>query len=288
MSDLQIDLSNIRFAIFEQVFSNIEATLKKFNIDFYVIGALARDMQFSTDNIATRTTADIDLAIYINGSEASYQEIKAYLVNKYSFTESSENAFTVISEDGHTIDLLPFGAIEVEDGVSIAGKGLTNIKVNGFKEVFRRGLIKIETTDGTSFSVASLASILLLKLIAWDDRPERRVNDPGDVASIIKNYFSLNADTIYEYHNDLFRDNDGGEDYQLEDVSGQVIGREINKIVGQTPALKARTISILESLIKKAELSSFNRSMVGNYCKSIDIAVIWLSFMLKGINEKKE
>ena len=64
MSELKIDLNNIRFAIFKQVFSDVEATLKHLDVDFYVIGALARDMLFSIDAIPTRTTADVDLAVY--------------------------------------------------------------------------------------------------------------------------------------------------------------------------------------------------------------------------------
>ncbi len=32
---------------------------------------------------------------------------------------------------------------------------------------------------------ATLPAIVLLKLIAYDDRPEHRIKDPGDIAGII-------------------------------------------------------------------------------------------------------
>ena len=286
MSKLKIDLDNIRFAVFKQIFEDIEVTFEHFNVEFYVIGALARDMIFSTVTIETRTTADVDLAIYIEGTEEQYQEIKAHLFDNYGFTQSSENAFTLISSDQHTLDLLPFGKIEVEDGVIISGKGLVNIKVNGFKEVFEEGLVKLEANDGKTFSASSLSSIILLKFLAFDDRPEMRGKDPGDVSSIIRYFFDLNASNIYDNHNDLFADNDGEEDYELEYVSAQVIGREINQVSMQTHELNERIISIIEDHIKRAERSSFIRTMVGDYCNSIDLAVTWLNFILKGIKEK--
>lgn len=285
MSELKIDLSNIRFAVFKQVFSDVEATLKHLDVDFYVIGALARDMIFSIDAIPTRTTADVDLAVYINGNEDDYKAVVDHLITNYNFVQSSMNAFTVISNDGHTLDLLPFGEIEVEDGISITGEGLTSIKVNGFREVFEDGLIKIEADGDKAFSVASLSSIILLKLIAFNDRPEMRGNDPGDVASIIKNYFALNDDDIFENHNDLFVDNEDDDEFQLEYVSAQVIGRSINKIVAQNHKLFERIKSIVKEHIEAEEKSSFVLAMVGDYCNNVELAVTWLKFVLKGIKE---
>ena len=282
MNTLKIDLSDPRFTVFHQMLNDIESALQHFNIDFYVLGALARDLFFTLDRIPTRTTADVDLAVYINGSEKQYEDLKKYLIEQSGFTEIRDNALSLISRNGHTIDLLPFGNIAVEEGVIISGRALANIKASGFNEVFQQGLIKLETVKGESFYAASLSSIVLLKLIAYDDRPEYRPNDPGDVASIIKNFFALNADNIYEHHTDLFNEND---DLSLENLSAKVIGREIKQIINQNIKLETRITTILEEHIKKAGRSSFILNMVSEYCSSTEEATKWLNHLLQGLNE---
>ncbi len=217
---LKIDLSKVRFKNFKSVFDKLEKALKEEDIDFYLLGALARDMQFSNKQISTRTTADVDIAVYINSKDDDkYRSLRRVLVQKYNFIEVKSNNIALISDNGITIDLLPFGDIEVEDGVMIKSEGFSNIKVNGFKEVHFKGLQEVISEDTGKFKVASLSSIVLLKLIAYDDRPEVRANDPGDVASIIANYFELNTDNIYKKHNDLFE----GDQVDLAVIGARVI-----------------------------------------------------------------
>ena len=51
-----------------------------------VLGALARDMLFSIEEINTRTTADVDLAVYINTSDEDvYQLLQNRLIDDYGF-----------------------------------------------------------------------------------------------------------------------------------------------------------------------------------------------------------
>lgn len=281
-NELKINLSGARFNNFKSVFDSLENCLKEVGIDFYVLGALARDMLFSNEGISTRTTADVDLAVYINSKDEDiYQLLRKILIDNYGFTESNENNIALISAEGTTIDLLPFGEIEVQDGVTIAGEGLSSIKVNGFKEVHSKGLEEVDSEELGNFKVAKLASIILLKLIAFDDRPEMRGNDPGDVASIIANYFDINADNIYENHNDLFE----GDEIELPLIAAQVIGRELKSVLLENEELSQRVTTILEIHISKAEKSPFILGMIGEFCEQTDTAVIWLKRILTGINE---
>ena len=279
---LQIDLSKARFKNFKSVFEKLEKALIEAEIDFYVLGALARDMHFSVEHIDTRTTADVDLAVYINSREDDkYKSLRNNLVLNHDFRETKNNNFALISPEGVTIDLLPFGEIEIQDGVRFEGEGLLNIKVNGFKEVHLKGLQEVISDNEVTFKVANLSSIVLLKLIAFDDRPEWRTNDPGDIASIIANYFDLNADNIYENHNDLFET----DQVELTDIAAQVIGREINIVLKENEKLHERVIHIIENHISKAEKSPFILGMIGDFCKQIDTAVLWMKTILQGINE---
>lgn len=281
---MKVNLNNARFKLFKEMFPILEDALTNFGVDFYVLGALARDMLYSTEDTPSRTTADIDLALYISGGEEKYKAVLDYLKDNHDFVQHEGNAFSVISASGHTIDLLPFGDIEVEDGVSITGQGLVDIKVNGFREVFEAGLVKLESDEGYNFSVASLAAIVLLKLIAFDDRPEQRLKDPGDVASIIHHYFELNEEDIFENHSDLFAEYDGKE-FSLQQVAAEVVGRKIFVLVDSSEILRKRIHSILNQHISADEKSKFIRGMVGDKCETVDQAVNWLELVNKGITE---
>ena len=135
--------------------------------------------------------------------------------------------YVLFSPNGHQVDILPFGAIEIDEKVQIKGTGLTSISVNGFSEVYNSGTAEVQLDTGHHFKVASLSSIVLLKLIAYDDRPEQRAKDGRDVGSIIEHYFELQAEHIYEHHADLFTETE--KDIELQDIGATVIGREIKR-----------------------------------------------------------
>lgn len=123
------------------------------------------------------------------------------------------------------IDILPFGQLEVDDGVTVKGEGLNRIKVNGFKEVYLASVEHAYVLDDKQFKVATLPGIFLLKIIAFDDRPEQRPNDPEDCIRIVQKYIDLQEDFIFDNHNDLFSD----DNLAREQISARVIGREMRK-----------------------------------------------------------
>lgn len=110
-----------------------------------------------------------------------------------------------------------------------------------------------------------------MKLIAFDDRPEKRTKDARDIASIISHFFDLQADLIYNDHTDLFTDDN--DNRSLEEISAIVIGREIRKIVGSNESLKERLHQILHSHIDLKEESSFVRNMVAETGRTVEKSV---------------
>ena len=123
------------------------------------------------------------------------------------------------------------------------------------KEVFERGIEGVIFDDGATYQVATIPAIVLLKFIAWDDRPEYRLKDLQDIAVILDNYFHRFSDDIYDNHSDLF------DNRELEEIAAYVIGRKIKSIIGDSADLKKRIIHILtdkqkaiaERLILKTE-----------------------------------
>lgn len=258
----------------------MEETFRKLSIDFYLIGAIARDIWYAKGNAVSTGTRDVDFAIFIS-NQNDYETLKNYLVKEKNFVESKTNDFVVISSEGHTVDLLPFGEIEIDSKINIAGGGLTSIQANGFKEVYESGIATIELEIGHAFQVATLPAIVLLKLISYDDRPEQRFKDPRDIAGIIQHYFDLQSDNIYENHSDLFE----FENFTIQKAGARVIGREIKTIIGSNALLKERITGILTEHIYQAEKSVFIRNMQTGDNFVLSVAMDWLNEIQKGITE---
>ena len=269
-----MSLNNFKEGGLKEIFDALEEAFRATDIDYYLIGAQARDIWYAKGGKISRQTKDIDFAV-LAGSLADYQSVREYLKSHNSFAETKGNSFVMLTPDGIQVDIFPFGEIEIDDGVEIAGEGLTSIKVNGFKEVYQSGTEELETQTGHFFKVASLPAIVLLKLIAFDDRPEKRMKDALDIASILNHFFDLQADLIYEKHNDLF----GDDTVTLEEISASVIGREIKKIVGGNTTLLHRLINILEGHIAMKEKSAFLRSMIGDSEATIENKIKLLQSM---------
>jgi len=251
-------------------------------IDFYILGALARDVWFTKQGLAALGTKDVDFAILISGVEQFYQ-LKERLIEKHGFEKVRTNEFVLLGSNQMQIDILPFGQLEVEDGVAVKGEGLNRIKVNGFKEVYFASVEDAFVLHDKQFKVATLPGIFLLKIIAFDDRPEQRPNDPEDCISIILNYFNLQSDLIYNHHNDLF----GDDHFALEQISARVIGREMKKSLDRNDELHERATKILKGHIAQREKSSFILRMASFVYIGTEDCVRYLEEVLSGITEKK-
>jgi predicted nucleotidyltransferase len=260
----------------------LERGLAHFNIDFYLIGAVARDVWMrGIHKIAPRrTTRDIDFAVLIN-DKGVYEQLKDYLIQKEDFQPYSGNSFVLLWKDRGQVDLLPFGAIEDDEGkVTIEGTGYTTIHVDGFKEVYEEGLPEVELEQEHRFKLCSLPGIVLLKLIAWSDRPEARVSDIKDISDILNHFFDMHADEIYERHNDLF-----DEKTELIEIAAHVMGREIGKILKRNEALFQRIRKLLEVNIAQSSSSPIAMIMTGYFNNTMEENIKLLDRMKQGIFE---
>lgn len=278
-----MNLNNVREGELKDVFNILEEVFNILKIDYYLIGAIARDVWYSKSKNQFRSTKDIDFAVLV-GSRKEYEDVKKYLIENKKFIEIRQNTFVLITPSGIQIDILPFGEIAIDDGIKLTGTGLANIRVNGFMEVYKSGTALIDLVTGHHFKVASLPSIVLLKLIAFDDRPEERLKDARDIANILANYFELQADVVYNDHADIFTVS-GNElsALTLPMISGIVIGREIKRIVDGNTLLKERLMRILETQIVLAENSAFIRNMVAETEETVDEILKWLKALHTGL-----
>ena len=187
----------------KNVFDTLEKAFTELSIDYYLIGALARQIWYERAQIKFRTTRDVDYAILV-GSHQEYETVKQYLIKNENYLPIRENTFVLISPDGFQVDLLPFGEIESQGSVKIEGIGMTTIQISGMKEVYENGTEIVNLETGNTFKAATLIGIVLLKLVAYDDRPERRQKDATDIGNILVNFFDMHQDLIYSNHLDMF------------------------------------------------------------------------------------
>lgn len=175
----KINLHESRDPRLREILLQVDECCLDLKIDFYILGALARDVWFAKEGLAALGTKDIDFAIFVSEVKQFYQ-LKDRLVDQHQFEKSKTNEFVLFGPNQMQIDILPFGQLEVDDGVPVKRKGLNRIKVNGFKEVYLSSVENVYVLNDKQFKVATLPRIFLLKLIAFDDRPDERPNDPED------------------------------------------------------------------------------------------------------------
>ena len=164
---------------------------------------------------------------------------------------------------------MPFGEIEAKpSNITVEGTGLTSLNMPGFKEIYDSGLPEAELEEKHRFKFCTLPGIVLLKLIAFQERPEIRRDDIKDISKILKHFFDMYADEIYENHNDLF----GDKDINLQWIAARVLGRDMGKIAQLNEdlflrikkILKKNTIDIHSSDIAKIMAEFFQNTIEDN------------------------
>jgi len=261
----------------------LQRGLEKFGIDFYLVGAVARNVWMTgINNIAPRrTTGDIDFAVLINDNGV-YEALKTYLIITEGFQPYKGNEYVLIWKENLEVDLLPFVAIDDGDTKFTSnGLGLTSISLQGFTEIYNDGLPTLDLEGKHQFKFCTLPGIVLLKLIAWDDRPESRRDDIKDISDILNHFFDMNDNEIFENHHDLFEK----EEASLKHIAARVMGREMSKIAKKNELLFSRIVGILDSNTLVSQNSEMAKIMVEYYDNTIDDNVQLLKHLRQGFSE---
>ena len=261
----------------------LQRGLEKFGIDFYLVGAVARNVWMTgINNIAPRrTTGDIDFAVLIN-DKGVYEALKTYLIITEGFQPYKGNEYVLIWKENLEVDLLPFGAIDDEDAkFNSNGLGSTSISLQGFSEIYNDELPTLDLEGKHQFKFCTLPGIVLLKLIAWDDRPESRRDDIKDISDILNHFFDMNDNEIFENHHDLFEK----EEASLKHIAARVMGSEMSKIAKKNELLFSRIVGILDSNTLVSQNSDMAKIMVEYYDNTIDDNVQLLKHLRQGFTE---
>jgi len=260
---------------FKESFDCIDEVMGELQIPYYLIGVSAIALELLKEGIKpNRGTKDIDFAVMMS-STAEYEkisialEIRGFKKVAAPWTFYSD-AFKV------AIDLLPFGEIEENYTVNF-NERYADLHVLGFREVMEEA-VQVEIEEKIA-NIPPLSGMVILKLIAWSDRPEERENDLSDILRIIQHYYNLKWDEIVEKHYDTL-DKDPFD--QLL-ISAEVLGRDSRLYLQKSEAISERVLKVLKNNLENASKSSIAKDWARKLDKDIEYAYDLLGAFQKGI-----
>jgi predicted nucleotidyltransferase len=265
---------------FKESFDCIDEVMKELQIPYYLIGASAIALELLKEGIKpSRGTKDIDFAVMIS-SIIEYEQISDALKEK-GFKKVAapwtfySDTFKVV------IDLLPFGEIE-EHFTANFNERHNDLHVLGFREVMEEA-VEVEIEEKIA-NIPPLPGMVILKLIAWSDRPEDRGDDLQDILKIIQHYYELVWDEIVDLHHDILNQ----EPFDQLLIAAEVLGRNARIYLQKSEAISSRILLVLENNLHEPIKSAIARSWARKLETDIDYAYDLLSALYKGITHEAQ
>jgi predicted nucleotidyltransferase len=268
---------------FREIFDLLDETFKSRGIPYYLLGATAISLELLKDGIKpSRGTKDIDFAIMVS-SYADYKGLIEELKEK-GFVNVTDPWTFYHKRFNIAIDILPFGEIEENNTVNFNERNI-DFHVLGMSTILSSAGAKSVQIEEKLVNIPSLPGMILLKLVAWSDRPEKRENDLSDILLIIKKYYWLMSEFITDQHFDLFELLDDSVLSQ-HIVASRVLGREAAEYLRLSDQLRERVFLVLEQNINDQYQSAIAKDWAGKLDESVEYTLSLLQAFLDGINEK--
>jgi predicted nucleotidyltransferase len=248
------------------ILRRVDTVTRELGIEYFVGGALARDLILSHvfGKDTGRATRDVDLGICIDDwsrldalrerlAEGGHFSPQPGVAHRLIY-RSTDNAF------GIPLDLLPFGGVEHANGTIAWPPGMDIVmNVAGFAEA-RISALMVEIADDFAVPVTSLPSLAILKLIAWHDRHMETSKDATDFLLIARHYADAgNFDRLYETESALLQ----AADFDPDLAGAILLGKDAAAVCGDSATkavaeLSANTPlkSILIDQLLRSTLSS--------------------------------
>ena len=177
------------------------------------------------------------------------------------------------------IDLLPFGEIEENDTLNF-NERYTDLHVLGFREVMEEAIsVQIEEKIA---NIPPLPGMVILKLIAWSDRPEERENDLSDILRIIQHYYDLKWDEILKEHFDTLEN----EPFDRLLIAAEVLGRNSRLYLQKSQAISKRILQVLENNLQNTTKSAIAKAWARKLDVDIEYAFALLTAFKKGLTHE--
>lgn len=280
MNTLKHNWTNLRHTPLGETIALLEKGFAAFELDFYLIGAFARDIWLENINglPRRRRTADVDFAVYIN-RHTEYEQLKTYLVQTLGFRQDAQS-YRLVNPNDIMVDLLPFGGIEKNGEVFLEGRPPLEMSVLGTRQVTAEAVI----VEG-AFKVITLPGLCILKLVAFSEKPGSRAKDLQDFYYLLENYFTIAGHELYETpHDDLLEG-----DYDPDYAAARLLGRQIQQVASPDAALLQVVTRLLQERLERFSYADINQ-MIAAHGKA-DTAIFrmkLLAELLRGMADDKK
>lgn len=292
----EVDAGKLGIPDLSSVLEAVAEACGRVEADFFLIGALARDvlLEHIYGTEVPLTTGDVDVAVAV-GSWQAYEDLRRRLVEEHGFEEGPEKQ-RLRSPEGTPLDLVPFGGVEEEGGKArFPPEGSPELTVLGFEAAWEAALpVRFgegpggekpigggNGDKGPVLRVASLEGLALLKLISWNERPRKRARDAQDLCLLLQHFYDARRALITERHADLF-DTDS---FSKPKASARALGRELASLI-RDPNLETLLVDILRRETADIYQSRLARAMRAPGCHpQVEMRFACLEALRVGIEE---
>lgn len=242
MTSTSLDIAGKIDPVTAEVLELVEQIANGLGLPYVVIGATARDLILHHHYGAKieRVTQDVDFAIQVPDWPAFEALRQALLERGYKDTKKLHR---LISPANGVVDIVPFGEVQ-RDGSKIAWppSGEIEMTVLGLAEALQTAVrVALSADIGVAVPVATPVGLIILKLIAWTERPaELRVKDARDITYVLESYERLPAVQDECYGDEELMEAHG---WDITLAAAEVLGRHV------APVLMIDTAALLDQLI---------------------------------------
>lgn len=255
------------------LFEILNTVCQQRNTDFLVVGAFARDLVLH--NIFRRPagvlTKDIDFGIMFSHWN-EFQGLAEDLTKNHGFTKG-RFPHVFISPHGLPTDLLPFGEVENNRAISFPEADNFSINMMGFAEAWETRLT-ISLDGEQDFSIPTPEGLILLKLIAWNDRTPSDValKHVTDISMIMDSYFDARADELDQ--RDGFTDlyDLSGDSFNMNWYAAVAIGRIIGHMVVSFPETRRMLLEVFGKILDE-KTGVFFRERMASVLREKEVVV---------------
>lgn len=268
------------------VFRLITDVATREGMQFFVVGAGARDLvlHYAYNIPQRRKTNDIDFGLRVDSWD-EFDRLKRALLATDKFTHHPHMEHRLLSDEFSTIiDLVPFGGIENPKSVlRWPPEHTTEMSTLGFQEAWQAAL-RVRLAEDLEITVASLAGLALLKIIAWNDRHYRR--DAQDLGLLLSTYLDAgHEEELYGEgvpHADLLDD----PEFDYEHASARILGRDIAAVMsGESRLVVERVLADETDEAGQLRLATEMTSGGTNFRGETEQRLTMLRKLLQGVTD---
>jgi predicted nucleotidyltransferase len=228
----------------------LDQVTKQLQIPYVVIGATARDILIEHVHglETTRATRDIDFAVAVSSWE-KFARLKEYLIATGAFKAGEQSHRLTFGQDSgaYPLDLVPFDGVERNGEIAWPPAGDFVMNVTGYTDALDSAL-NVEIEPGFIVKIVSLPAMVILKILAWNDRPERDKH-ATDVLLILRNYHQTGQlDRLYDDENIALLEKHG---YDLELAGAALLGRDARRDVVKETRVQVTGVFAAEKISEK-------------------------------------